>query len=54
MNAREANDLAELLDRINELLSEFMGAPEERQYAIRVELEEAKERLKRIALSFQN
>ncbi len=54
MNAREAKDLAEQLDRINELLSEFMGASEERQYAIRAELEKAKERLKRIAFSFQN
>ena len=55
MNAREAADVVALLDRINELLREFMRAQsEERQATIKAELEEATNRLQRIALSFQN
>ncbi len=55
MNAREAADVVVLLNRIDELLREFMRTEsEERQAAIKAELEEATDRLQRIALSFQN
>ncbi len=55
MNAREAADVVALLDRIDELLRGFIRTQsEERQAAIKAELEEATDRLKRIALSFQN
>jgi hypothetical protein len=55
MNAREAADVVALLDRNNELLQEFMKAQSgERLAAIKAELEEATDRLQRIALSFQN
>jgi len=55
MNAGEAADVVALLDRINELLREFKRSQSgERQAAIKAELEEATDRLQRIALSFQN
>jgi len=55
VNAREAADVVALLDRINELLREFKRSQSgERQAAIKAELEEATDRLQRIALSFQN
>jgi hypothetical protein len=55
MNTREAADLAKLLDRVNELLCEFVVTTSvERQAVIKTELEEAVDKLKRTALSFQN
>jgi len=55
MNKREMADLVELVERIDRLIHEYMQASTVgHETALRAELEEATDKLKRIALSLQN
>ena len=51
---REAAQITALLERLNDLIVEFMAAPREREPALKAEIEEAKERIKRFAFHYQN
>ncbi len=55
MNKHQMGDLAELVERIDRLIHEYMQpSTVEHEAALKAELEEATDKLKRIALSFQN
>jgi hypothetical protein len=55
MNKREMADLVELVERIDRLIHEYMQpSTVEHEAALTAELEEATDKLKRIALSLQN
>ncbi len=55
MNKREMADMVELVEKIDRLIHEYMQpSAVEHEALLRAELEEATDKLKRIALSFQN
>jgi hypothetical protein len=55
MNQRDMLDLAELLERIDRLINEYMEASTPEHLAfLEAEITAAKEKLQRIALSFIN
>ena len=55
MNAREMAELAFLIERIDELLNQFVKETSPEPLSVlRAALVEATDKLKRIALSFQN
>jgi ElaB/YqjD/DUF883 family membrane-anchored ribosome-binding protein len=55
MNAQEMADLAALVDRIDNLLKQFVAETSpERLSVLRAEVTEATDKLKRAALRFQN
>lgn len=55
MNARDWSELTALIERIDDLLKEyFRETSPERIAALQVEITEATDKLKRLALSFQN
>ena len=55
MNKREMADMVELVEKIDRLIHEYMQpSTAEHEAILRAELEEATDKLKRIALSFQN
>ena len=55
MNTRDIAELTALLDRINELIEQLVEETSpERTALLRAEINEATEKLKRMAFSFQN
>ena len=50
----EAAEIRALLERLHDLIVEFMTAPADREAAIRAEIDSIKERIKRFALHYQN
>ena len=55
MNQRELTDLTELLERIDQLINEYMRASTPEYLAfLEAEITAAKEKLQRVAASFSN
>lgn len=50
----EPAEITDLLERLESLIKEFQAASAEREPALKAEIEEVKERIKRFALRYQN
>lgn len=51
---REAAEVTSLLERLDDLIREYVAASPEREPALKAEIEEVKERVKRLVLCYQN
>jgi len=50
---REVVEITAMLEKLNDLIGEFVVAPPGREAVLRIEIEEMKERIKRFALRYQ-